>query len=136
MNSTASQSSTSGSDGFSLCMPRSSLVPTRPMPKYACQTRLTMARPVVGALRSPRQRVQEARYSGVNALDGIEEIAALKNECLPRLIARLQNELRRSFRMLPPQSFDLFVLLFPLGDGGSPEAEHLRDLGGRAPVAR
>src|SRR6187200_605283 len=37
MNSTESQSRSSGCDGFSLCVPKSSLVETIPVPKYACQ---------------------------------------------------------------------------------------------------
>src|SRR6266850_1576339 len=48
MSSHASQSSNSGCEGGSLCIPKSSGVVTIPMPKYACHRRLTTARAVVG----------------------------------------------------------------------------------------
>src|SRR5262245_16432105 len=48
MSSHASQSSNSGCEGGSLCIPKSSGVVTIPMPKYACHKRFTTARAVVG----------------------------------------------------------------------------------------
>ena len=48
MNSTASQSNSSGWLGFSPCVPNSSEVLTRPVPKYCCQMRFANARAVVG----------------------------------------------------------------------------------------
>src|SRR2546423_537202 len=48
MNSIASQSSSSGWLGLSPCVPRSSVVLTRPRPKYCGQIRFTMTRATVG----------------------------------------------------------------------------------------
>src|SRR5262249_34915053 len=61
MNSTASQSSISGWLGGSLWVPRSSLVLTRPVPKYACQTRFTNERAAVGDLRSTSHLAKVSR---------------------------------------------------------------------------
>src|SRR5437588_9771864 len=66
MTSTASQSSSSGCDGASLWVPRSSLVLTRPVPKYACQTRLTSARAVVGDFGSTSQRAKSRRLGAAD----------------------------------------------------------------------
>src|SRR5437879_8483268 len=70
MNSTASQSSSSGCEGVSLCDPRSSLVLTRPVPKYVCQTRLTNERAVVGDLRSTSHWAKSSRVAGAPAGSG------------------------------------------------------------------
>ena len=51
MNSVASQSSSSGWVGGSPCVPKSSLVSTRPRPKNCSQTRLTATRAVSGLSR-------------------------------------------------------------------------------------
>jgi hypothetical protein len=48
MNSTASQSSSSGWLGYSDCIPKSSLLFTIPVPKYVSQNRLTATRAVSG----------------------------------------------------------------------------------------
>ena len=118
MNSTASQSSSSGCDGGSHWMPRSSLVATMPVPKYACQTRLTSDRAVVGDSRSTSQfanvsrsrlgaggkRVQERGTPGVDGLARLEEIAALQHVRRPRLVALAEHQLRRALRMLSLQS--------------------------------
>ena len=61
MNSTASQSSNSGWLGVSAWTPKSSDVPTIPVPKYACQTRFTKTRAVVGDFRSASQRAKVRR---------------------------------------------------------------------------
>ena len=64
MNSTASQSSSSGWLGGSPCAPKSSTVFTRPVPKSICQSRLTATRAVSGFAaddQPPRQR-KPVRY--------------------------------------------------------------------------
>src|SRR5438105_1100866 len=61
MNSTASQSSSSGCDGFSPCAPKSSEVRTRPRPKNSCQIRLTMTRAGSGFSRETIQRARANR---------------------------------------------------------------------------
>ena len=73
MNSTASQSSNSGWLGASACVPRSSEVATRPVPKYACQARLTNARAVVGDFRSTSQFANVRRFGGASARERVEE---------------------------------------------------------------
>src|SRR5258708_18945536 len=61
MNSQASQSSSSGCDGASLCMPKSSGVLTIPLPKYVCHNRLTSTRAVVGDFLSDNHRANANR---------------------------------------------------------------------------
>src|SRR5262249_5516998 len=70
MNSTASQSSSSGCEGGSLCVPRSSLVTTSPVPKYACQARLTSARAVVGDFSSTSHFANVNRVGGASGGSG------------------------------------------------------------------
>ena len=45
------------------CVPKFSAVATMPVPKYACQTRLTMERAVVGDCRSTSQRANVSRFA-------------------------------------------------------------------------
>ena len=138
MNSTASQSSSSGCDGGSLCVPRSSLVPTRPVPKYACHMRLTNERAVVGELRSTSQRanvkprrgrIRRQADAGTPARPGRPLSPASGNRrgsgCASARasVASLQHQLRGSFRMLPPQVLDPVVRILPFRNRGSPVAE-------------
>src|SRR6266852_535558 len=74
MNSQASQSSSSGWEGGSLCMPKSSGVLTMPCPKYVCQRRLTITRAVVGDFLSTshlaklrRDGTRESSSAGLSA---------------------------------------------------------------------
>ena len=90
---------------------------TRPVPKYACQTRLTSARAVVGDCRSTSQLANVSRVGGASAGSGcrnagtpgvhdlarLEEVAALQHVRLAAIVARLQHQLRRAFRMLFPE---------------------------------
>ena len=85
MNSQASQSSSSGCDGGSLCVPRSSLVLTNPVPKYACQTRLTNARAVVGDLRSTSQRAKVSRVGSQPSGSGCRKAGTPAVTSLPGL---------------------------------------------------
>ena len=64
MNSTASQSSSSGCTGNSPCAPKSSTVLTMPKPKYDCQKRFTVTRAVSGLARSTSQRARPRRSFG------------------------------------------------------------------------
>src|ERR1043165_4028537 len=70
MKSQASQSSSSGCDGGSHCEPRSSLVLTMPVPKYACQTRLTKARAAVGDFLSTSHLPNVRRVGGASLGSG------------------------------------------------------------------
>ena len=126
MNSTASQSSNSGCDGASDCVPRSSLVLTSPVPKYDCQTRLTIERAVVGDCGSTSQRanvsrvggafsgkrMQERRHAWLHRVIWLEKVAALQASAFraaPRVRARpiatsprdAAATARRSWRWLP-----------------------------------
>ena len=68
MNSTASQSSSSGCVGGSPILPKFSSVATMPRPKCFCQRRLTMTRAVSGFSREPihfGQRQPAARRAAV-----------------------------------------------------------------------
>ena len=138
MNSTASQSSSSGCDGGSLCVPKSSLVATRPVPKYACQTRLTIARAVVGdfAVDQPlreRQAGSAARPAaagaGTPARPASPASAGLRKSprfstCVSRgSLALGKHQLRRAFRDAAPQRLDRLVRVLPLGHGRPPVAE-------------
>ena len=62
MNSTASQSSSLGWLGGSPCVPKSSLVSTRPMPKTCSQKRFTSTRAVSGLFVSTSQRAKASRF--------------------------------------------------------------------------
>ena len=121
MNSTASQSSSSGCDGGSHCTPRSSLVATMPVPKYACQTRLTSDRAVVGESRlashfanvnrdgltaAESARSRNAGTPGVDGLPRLEKIAALQDVRGSRLFTLVQHQLRRALRMLALERLD------------------------------
>src|SRR5438045_3582604 len=65
MNALASQSSSSGWVGFSPFLPKSEGVPTIPLPKWYCQTRLTNTRAVNGLDGVARARAPSfARYVG------------------------------------------------------------------------
>ena len=64
MNSTASQSSSSGWLGNVPCVPKSSSVSTRPRPNSCAQKRLTMTRAVSGLSRSTSQRASPRRSAG------------------------------------------------------------------------
>ncbi len=60
-NSVASQSSSSGCDGLSPCVPKSSDVRTMPRPKNSCQMRFTATRAVSGFSRETSQRASASR---------------------------------------------------------------------------
>src|SRR3954454_16410225 len=77
MNSVVSQSSNSGLDGVSLCIPKSSAVATSPIPKYACHIRLTAERAVVGERLSTNHRANSRREPGVGESDAGEPSRAI-----------------------------------------------------------
>ena len=118
-----------------------------PVPKYACQTRLTIDRAVVGAWRSTSQRANVRRFAGWSVGSGLrnagtpgrdglarlEEVAALEQVRLARASRVLEHELRRALGMLLPEGLDPVVGLLPLGDGRPPVAE---DGGRSAPGVR
>ena len=151
MNSTASQSSNSRMRRrLGLAVPSPRCVPTRPMPKYACQTRLTNARAVVGELAidqpAGERRAGSAsepagsgcRKPGTPGVTGpvrLQEIAARQKVRVARHLARGQHQLRRAVRMLLPEGLDRVVGLFPFGDRGAPVAEDGGNLRRRALVA-
>ena len=64
INSVASQSSNSGWDGFSPCNPKSSVVFTKPVPKYCCQKRFTVTRAVKGWFGSTSHLARPSRFVG------------------------------------------------------------------------
>ena len=150
MNSQASQSSNSGCDGVSLCVPRSSLMLTNPVPKYACQTRLTNARAVVGDLpvdqpageRQPRRlaavgkRVQEGGHTGGDLLAGLEPVAPLEHRRRAALLASHQGQRGRSLGPLLEEGLDPLVGLLEFGDDRPPVGEDDGLLGGRPPGGR
>src|SRR2546421_307221 len=72
-NSTASQSSSSACDGASPFNPKSSLVLTSPVPKYVCQTRLTIDRAAVSPRSSTSQRAKSSRV-------GLSVVSSCKND--------------------------------------------------------
>jgi hypothetical protein len=74
-------------------VPKSSGVATRPVPKYACQTRLTRTRAVVGELRSASHRANVSRVGGASFGSWLEEVAAPQHVRLARLVLRLEHEL-------------------------------------------
>ena len=153
MNSPASQSSSSGWEGGSLCVPKSSLVATRPVPKYACQTRLTSdprrrratgGRPASGrasagsAAASGGQRVQERRARPAStASAGLRKSPRLSMLRRARLVARLQAPAATCPRATAATSASIRSLAsLPLGHGRPPVAEDGGRLRGRALVAR
>ena len=83
MNSTASQSSSSGCDGGSLCMPEVFARRDQAVPKYACQTRLTSDRAVVGELRSTSQRANVSRVVGAPGGSGCRKAARRRRPPCP-----------------------------------------------------
>ena len=70
MNSTASQSSSSGCVGGSPCVPKSSLVSTRPLPKCCAQMRFIVTRAVSGLFGSTSQFARPRRLAGAPAGSG------------------------------------------------------------------
>ena len=67
MNSVASQSSSSGCVGRAPWVPKSSVVATRPRPKYACQSWFIRTRPTSGFVGSTSQRASVSRLRGAPA---------------------------------------------------------------------
>ena len=143
MNSTASQSSSSGCDGGSLCLPKFSVVLTRPVPKYPCHIRFTIARAVVGAWRSTSQRANVKRLGGRIGRQRIQKRRHARapppwpvsgnrraSGCASRgVFARNERQLGGSLRVLPPQIRNLRIGLPPLGDRCTPISEHGLHLG-------
>ena len=85
MNSTASQSSSSGCVGGSPILPKFSSVATMPRPKCFCQRRLTMTRAVSGFCGErdpPRQREAAARGVAVGPRNLGRRIAVGRSRCM------------------------------------------------------
>jgi len=136
MNCTASQSSNSGWEGNSPCVPKFSLVATIrsrstlatrdsqwSAPWWANFARPASARTSgVWADRPARiillKRRQEAGDPD-HQLGGMQEIARVRM-CVSRPPGGLKHQLRGAFRVCFPNSGNLIVLRFPVGDGGSP----------------
>ncbi len=117
-----------------------------PVPKYACQTRLTIDRAVVGERRSASQRANVSRVGGAVRGQRLQEArharrhGPLRLEEIASLAARGSSAAFRvhsstncdaAFGMLPPERFDRVVGLFPLGNRRPPVAEDRGNLGRR-----
>ena len=108
-------------------MPKFSDVATMPVPKYACQMRLTMERAVVGVLgstshfansdafRSGRKRIQKIGNAGSDHGSGLQKIAPSEKVSFSWVGAILHHELRGAFGILRPQRFDFAFASFHSG---------------------
>ncbi len=152
MNSTASQSSSSGCDGGSLCEPRSSLV----LDQAGAEVRLPDAvddatGPSSGASRSTSQRanvrrfgrrIRRQRIAGTRARPARPACRGLRKSprssmCVIRGVSRpASTSCDEPSGCSPPERLDPVVGLLPLGDGRPPVAEDGRDLRGRPLLAR
>src|SRR5262249_7976736 len=78
------------------------------------------------------QRMEKRRHAGLHGLARFEKIAALEDVRLTRFLLRLQDQLRRALRVLPPKRLDLVVSFFPFRNSRSPIAEDSRGWSRRA----
>ena len=105
MNSTASQSSSSGWDGRSPWVPKSSLVSTRPRPKRASQRRFTVTRAVRGLSSLTSQRARPSRLRRLVVGQGAEHRGDRRVDPSPGLMKLPRLRKRVEGRSKPGRSF-------------------------------